>query len=176
MDFEKAYQKFINGTATPEEVEFVRSEMKKANDINAILTNVKSEGATEAAEKETVKKAMKRYWKKDTKKIIIIACASILVFAIGLVAAIGIPVLVNANDNLNYTRAEAEEIAVQYLAEAYPENQDKFVIRDVERELEVGRIKNARYIYSIELYNGKGREIEIEIDAKSGKIIEVDWD
>ena len=29
MDFENAYQKFLDGTATPEEVEFVRSEIRK---------------------------------------------------------------------------------------------------------------------------------------------------
>ena len=42
MDFEKAYEKFLNGTATPEETEFVRSEMKKASEINDILTSDKS--------------------------------------------------------------------------------------------------------------------------------------
>ena len=175
MDFEKAYQNFINGTASPEEVEFVRSEMKKASDINGILAGVKNEGATKAAEDEAVKKAIKTYRKKDTKKIIIIACASILVFAIGLAAAIGIPVLVNAQDNLNYTSAQAKEIAVQYVAELYPDSADKIVVYEVERDLEMdGRIKNARYIYSIELSNGKGRVFEIEIDGRSGKIIEID--
>ena len=65
MDFEKAYQKFLEGTATPEEMEFVRSEMKKANEINNVLATVNNEGVTDIAEKETVKKAMRKYWKKD---------------------------------------------------------------------------------------------------------------
>ena len=64
MEFEKAYEKFLNGTASPEEIEFVRSEMKKANDVNNILNNVKNEGATNASEKESVKRAMKAYFKK----------------------------------------------------------------------------------------------------------------
>ena len=173
MDFEKAYQKFLNGTASPEEIEFVRSEMKKANEVNDVLSNVKKEGATNAAEKETVKKAMKAYWKKDTLKILIIVCACVLVLAIGIGCAIGIPIFSNAKANMNYTAKEAEEIAVGYLAERYP--MDKIEVYRVEKELEVdGRIKNARYIYVIDVYNGVNDVLEIEIDSRTGKIIEVD--
>ena len=175
MDFEKAYQKFIDGTASPEEVEFVRSEMKKANDINSILTNVKNEGATNNAEKETVKKAMKTYRKKDTLKILLIVCSSILVLAIGIGCAVGIPILSNAKSNLNFTWEEAESIAIAYMASEYPETSGKIEVRRVEKELEVdGRIKNARYIYVLDVYNGKNNVFEIEIDSKTGNIIEVD--
>jgi len=61
MDFEKAYQKFLDGTATAEEVEFVRSEMKKASAVNDILNQVKTEGATKTADLETVKNAVKTF-------------------------------------------------------------------------------------------------------------------
>ena len=175
MDFEKAYQKFLNGTATPEETEFVRSEMKKANDINGILSNVKNEGATNTAERETVKKAMKTYRKKDTLKILLIVCCSVVVLAIGVALAIGIPILSNAKDNTIYTVEEAQDIAIEYLSEKYPENADKIEVYKVEKELEVeGRIKNARYIYVIDIYNGTNNVFEIEIDSKTGNIIEID--
>ena len=175
MDFEKAYEKFLNGTASAEEVEFVRSEMKKANDVNGILNNVKKDGATVEAEKTTVRRAMKQYLKKDTVRILIIVLASLLALAIAVSLAVGIPILSNARDNINYTRDEAEVIAVQYLAERNPSVQDQIQIYRVERELEVeGRIKNARYIYVIEIYNGIDSVLEIEIDSKTGKILEVD--
>ena len=175
MDFEKAYQKFINGTASPEETEFVRSEMKKANDINDILTNVKNEGATNTAEKETVKKAMKTYRKKDTLKILLIVCCSLLVLAIGIGCAIGIPILSNAKSNMNYTAEQAKAIAVEYLSARYPANADGIEVYRVEKELEVeGRIKNARYIYVLDVYNGVNEVFEIEIDSKTGNIIEID--
>ena len=175
MDFEKAYQKFLNGTATPEETEFVRSEMKKANEINDILTNVKKEGATNSAESETVKKAMKTYWKKDTLKIVLIVCCSLLVLAIGIACAIGIPILSNAKENVNYTKSQAKDIAVEYLAEKYPDSRDKIEVYSIEKEIEVeGRIKNARYIYVLEVYNGENNVFEIEIDSKTGNIIEID--
>ena len=175
MDFEKAYQKFLDGTASPEEMEFVRSEMKKANQINDILTNVKKEGATNVAEKETVRKAMKTYWKKDTLKILLIVCCSVLVLAIGAACAVGIPILSNAKDNINYTSEQAKAIAVEYISEKYPDSAEKIEVYRIEKELEVeGRIKNARYIYVIDVYNGENNVFEIEIDSKTGNIIEVD--
>ena len=175
MDFEKAYQKFLNGTATPEETEFVRSEMKKANEINDVLTNVKNEGATNTAERDTVKRAMKTSWKKDTLKILLIVCCSVIVLAIGIACAIGIPILSNAKDNMNYTREQAEAIAIEYIADKYPGNAEKIEVYKVEKELEVeGRIKNARYIYVLDVYNGVNNVLEIEIDSKTGNIIEID--
>lgn len=175
MDFEKAYQKFLNGTASPEEMEFVRREMKKANDINDILTNVKNEGATNTAERETVKKAMKTYWKKDTLKILLIVCCSVIVLAIGIACAIGIPILSKAKDNMNYTAEQAKVIAVEHITDKYPAGAGKIEVYRVERELEVeGRIKNARYIYVLDVYNGVNNVLEIEIDSKTGNIIEID--
>ncbi len=175
MDFEKAYKKFLDGTASPEETEFVRNEMKKANDINGILANVKNEGATNTAERETVKQAMKTYLRKDTLKILLIVCCSLTVLAIGIACALGIPILNNAKNNVNYSWEEAESIAFNYLVKEYPESTGKIEIRRVEKELEIeGRIKNARYIYVLDVYNGVNNVFEIEIDSKTGKIIEVD--
>lgn len=175
MNFETAYQKFINGTATPEEVEFVRSEMKKASEINDILTGVKKDGATDAAEKETVKKAMRKYRKRDAIKTLLIVCASFLVIAIGITCAVGIPILSNAKDNVNYTAEQAKTIAIDYLADRYPEGSEKIEVHKVEKEIEIeGRIKNARYIYVIDIYNGINNVFEIEIDSKTGQIIDVD--
>ena len=175
MDFEKAYEKFTNGTASPEEVEFVRSEMKKANDINNVLENVKNEGVTKTAEKESVRRAMKSYLKKDTIKILVIVRAALLALAIAISLAIGIPILNSAKENMNYSANEAKEIASNYLQFISPTiiQQPIEVIR-VERELELeGRIKNARYIYVVELYGGNKR-FEIEVDSKTGKILDVD--
>lgn len=175
MNFENAYQKFLNGTASPEEIEFVRSEMKKANEINDILTNVKKEGATNVAEQQTVKKAMKTYRKKDTLKILVIVGCAMVALMVALACAIGIPVLTKAKNNTNYTREQAKEIAVSYVAEKFPEGAANIKVKEIERELEVnGRVKNARYIYVVEVYNGLNEDFEIEIDGKTGKIIEID--
>ena len=175
MDFEKAYQNFLNGTATPEETEFVRGEMKKASQINEILDNVKKEDVTVEAEKETVKKAVKSYRTKDTVKILVIVFSAILAVSIIVACAIGIPILTTASDNTNYSSSEAKQIAIDYVAELYPEHADNIEIYEFEKDLDVeGRIKNARYIYTVEVYNGINNVIEIEIDGKTGAILEVD--
>ncbi len=175
MDFEKAYKKFLDGTATEEEVEFVRGEMKKASDINDILDNVKKEGATNVAEEQAVKEASKKYRRKDTKKIVIIACAVVLAVAIAIGCAIGIPVLVNAKENTKFSKAQAQEKAIAYVVDKYPAGAGKVKVRKVEKDLEVnGRIKNAHYVYVFEIYNGVNGVVEIEIDGRTGAVI--DWD
>ena len=175
MDFEKAYKNFLNGTATPEETEFVRSEMQKANAVNDILSNVKREGAAETAERETVKRAMKTYLKKDTLKILLIVCCSVVVLAIASACAIGIPILVNAKDNVNYSKAEAEAIAIEYVADLPGSNADKIKVREYEKELEVeGRLKKSHYVHVFEIYDGASRVWEVEIDSRTGHIIDID--
>ena len=177
MDFEKAYQKFLDGSASPEELEFVRSEMAKANAINEVLDNIKKEGAIKEAEEEKVKEAIKKYNFKSTIRILIIVGCSLVVLLLIIGAAIGIPILSNAKSNMKYSKAEAKEIAIEYVKGEYPEYKDNIIVREVEKELEVpGRIKNAHYIYVVEIYNGRDNVIEIEIDSKSGQIIDVDFD
>jgi len=171
MDFEKAYKKFLDGTATAEETEFVRSEMKKANEVNSILNGTKTENITNTAERETVKKAMRSYWKKDTLKILIIVCSVVLVLAIAVTLAITIPIFNNAKNNTNYTAKQAEAIAVEHISGRFPSCE----VYRVDRELEVeGRIKHARYIYVVDVYNGVNEVLEIEVDGKTGNIIDVD--
>ena len=175
MDFEKAYKKFLDGTATPEEIEFVRGEMKKANEVNDILSNVKKEGATEVAEKEQVQKAIKTYRKRDTLKILIIVACSVLLLAIVTSCAIGLPILSNAKKNVNYTESDAREIAVEYLEERFPKGKGKIKVERVEKELEVeGRIKKAHYVYVLDVYNGVNEVWEIEVDSRTGRIIDAD--
>ena len=177
MDFEKAYQKFLNGTASPEETEFVRSEMKKASAVNDILDNVKKEGATKEACGDKVHKAIKKYNVKTTVRIAVVVASALLILSIFAALAVAIPVFSNARDNVNYSKDQAREIAIQYVAEKYPENADKVSVRRIEKDVEVyGRLKNARYIYVLDVYNGDNRVIEIEVDSKSGEIVDVDID
>lgn len=176
MDFEKAYQNFINGTASPEEVEFVRSEMKKAGEINDLLASVKDEGATRDAEKEKVKKAIKSYKKRDTVKILVIVSSIILVLALGVGAAIGIPILTNAKDNVNYSREEAKAMAIAALEDRYSGKEWSYEVLRSERELEVeGRIKKAHYVYVFDVKSSANHIFEVEVNSMNG-LIEIDVD
>ena len=102
-------------------------------------------------------------------------CSAVLVLAIGIGAAIGIPILTNAKDNTNFTVQEAKQIAIDHLVKEHHAAADGIEVYRVEKELEVEcRIKNARYIYVVEVYNGESNVFEIEIDSKTGKVLEVD--
>lgn len=177
MDFEKAYQNFLNGTATEEEIEFVRSEIKKAQALNDIIDNAKGESVVKKADKNEVKRAIKSFNLRDTVKTLIIVFSSLLLVSAITFLAIFIPIYNTAKDNLNVTAAEAKEIATQYMVEKTGIAREDVVIRDFDRDLEVeGRIKNARFIYTMDVYNGYDNSYEIEIDGKTGKILEADKD
>ena len=118
---------------------------------------------------------MKSYRKKDTLKILLIVGCAMVTLAIAIACAIGIPVLSKAKGNTNYTREQAKEIAVKYVAQRFPEGRENIEVKEIERELEIdGRVKNARYVYVVEVYNGINEVYEIEIDGKTGKILEID--
>ena len=174
MDFEKAYQKFLDGTATPEEIEFVRAEINRANEVSEVLSSGKKEVVTSPAEEGAIKKAIKKYWRKDTLKILVIVACSIFAVMIAVGLAIGIPVLSSAKDNTNYSKAQAKAIAVERIVQQYPDRANEIEVYKVEKELEVeGRIKNARYIFVVEVYNGD-KVVEVEIDGKTGRILDMD--
>ena len=61
MDFEKAYQNFLDGTATEEEIEFVRAEIKKAQALNDVIDNARGESAVKPADKNAVISAIKNF-------------------------------------------------------------------------------------------------------------------
>ena len=178
MDFERAYQNFLDGTATQEEIDFVREEMAKAREINNILDNVNySDKAVKAeivkAEQEEVKKAVKKFNIKNTIKIFIIAMVSLVIVTGGILAAIFIPAYNNANENINISKNEAIQMAKEYVIN----NDNNVIVEQVEvleyeREFEYnGSAKRAHYVYVIEVYDGVDNVYEIEINAKTGKLI-----
>ena len=177
MDFEKAYQNFLDGTATEEEIEFVRAEIKKAQALNDVIDNARGESAVKPADKNAVIRAIKNFNFRDTVKTLIIVFSSILLVSAITFLAIFIPIYNTAKDNLNISADEAKEIATQYMVEKTGVAAEDIVIRDFDRDLEVeGRITPARFIYTMEIYNGYDNSYEIEIDGKTGKITDVDAD
>lgn len=175
MDFEKAYQKFLDGTASDEEVEFVRSEIKKARKLTEIIDKERPEVISEASD-EAYKKAAKKH---RTKTIITTVIISLL--AIALIACIALLVLrgvtnENAESNTRITEAEAKEIAISYVEEHYADVVGDIFVEDVECDVESGLdIDKAYYEYEVELKKGN-MEFDIEINGHTGEIIYVDAD
>ena len=73
------------------------------------------------------------------------------------------------------TKAEAEAIAIEYVADLPGSNADKIKVREYEKELEVeGRLKKSHYVHVFEIYDGASRVWEVEIDSRTGHIIDID--
>ncbi len=172
MDFERAYQNFLDGTATEEEIEFVRAEMNKARAINDVIDNVKPDEKIVKAEQEEVKKAVRKFKIKDTIKVFVIVCVSLVIVTGIVLASIFIPAYNHAKDNINISEKEAKQMAIEYVADKDNVAIENVKIREIEREFEYnGRIRKAHFVYVIEVYNGVDKEYEIEVNAKTGKLI-----
>lgn len=170
MDFEKAYQKFLDGTATPEEIEFVRSEINHARKLTAVIDGDRR-GITTEADSEKVKKAAKKFnFRMTVKTVIIVVLSVVIVTGAVLGAFFGVSVS-SAKRNTKITAEDAERIALAYAEENFPEETGATYVKDTDRDIEIkGEITKSYYIYGVELSRGL-LEIDVEISGKTGEII-----
>ena len=66
MNFKDAYNHFLDGTATEEEIEYVREEMNKVREIDDILHNTPERDIFNEVENDTIQKARKQFNFKNT--------------------------------------------------------------------------------------------------------------
>lgn len=182
MDFEKAYEHFLNGTATEEEAEFVKTEIAKLKRIETILSDNPSERPTiEKTDREQVKKAKKQYTVKTFALTLSIVVISILIIAGAVCGGVFGTAVTSANASLNISDAQAKQLAIDY-AKDYAEQNFSFanisaVVTDFDKELKIEpSLTRSRYIYYIEVKVSAALELEMSIDAKSGFITLVDVD
>lgn len=170
MDFEKAYQKFLDGTATPEEIEFVRSEINHARKLTAVIDG-DSRVITNEAGSEKVKKAAKKYNSRMTIKTVVIVLLSVIVVTGAVLGAFFGVSISSAKRNTGISAADAEQLAIAYVEENFPEENGTTYVEDVDRDIEIkGEITKSYYIYEVELSKGF-LEIDVEISGKTGEII-----
>lgn len=170
MDFENAYQKFLDGTATPEEVEFVRSEIRKAKELSEIIDMGK-------ADDEKVKKAAKKFSLKMAITTVCIVLVTLVVAAgIVLGSVFGVAVGGAKRNTSVVSQEEVKQIALDYIKTEL--NIDEEAIGwKIERDLEMtSKLKNSYYIYEVDVNTSRGKEIELEIDGRNGKVIYVEVD
>ena len=168
MNFKEAYDHFLDGTATSEEIEFVHGEMKRAREINSILENTQAGGIFNEPEKETIKKARQQFNLKNTIRIIIVVLCVLAVIAAAICGYIFGTAIPAAKRNSEISRDQALKIAQDYLTEFLGKDATAFRIHDVDRHLNSDHgLKNSVYCYEIELRDG-GTEYEITVNAGSG--------
>ena len=74
MDFEKAYEKYKDGVANEEEIVFVEQELEKARKMTEIIDAYEYKKAiSDDVDEAKIKKAQKKYAKKNTRKILTIS-------------------------------------------------------------------------------------------------------
>lgn len=170
MDFEKAYQKFLDGTATPEEIEFVRSEINRARKLTEDPVKGNS-GITAVAGSAKVKKAAQKYNSRMTVKTVLIVVLSVII-AIGALVAVFFGVsIASAKSNTKISMADAEQIAIAYVEENFSEETGTTFVEDIDRDIEIKfEVNKSYYIYGVELSKGF-LEVDVEISGKTGEII-----
>ena len=179
MNFEDAYKKLRDGTATDEEAAFVARELENVRRISSILDNPElSDPGISQAEIETVQKARKVFNHKTLIRTIMVVLCSLLVIAGIVCALLFLPSSISASGKVKLTKEQAVEAAYACLVkEVGEEEAGRFYVDYAHRHLRyVGNIFDAIYVYKIEYEDIHGREYEIEVNSNSGYTVIRDID
>lgn len=174
MDFEIAYQKYKDGTATADEKDFVEQELEKARKMTQIIDAYESKKAiSDDCDEDRIKKAQKKYAKKNTLKILLVSLVVLVVAAAIVLAAVFGTAFGTANANCNFTQTQAEQIALAYVADSF--GTSKIILAKSEKEIEYSSdLVHSVYIYEVKIYVGYLNEVEVKVDARTGRVVEID--
>ena len=171
MNFEEAYKKLRDGTATDEEAAFVARELENVRRISAILDNPHlSDPGIGRAEIETVQRARKAFNQKTLLRMVAVVLCSLLAIAAVVCAILFIPSNISASGKVRLSKEQALDDAYACLTEEVGEEEAKhFYVDYAHRHLRyVGNLFDAIYVYKIEYEDAHGREYEIEVNSNSG--------
>ena len=179
MNFEEAYKKLQEGTATDEEAAFVARELENVRKIRSILDDPDQfDPGIRQAEIETVQKARKAFNHKTTLRTIVVVLCSLLAIAAIVCAILFIPSNISASGKVKLSKEQAVDAAYACLVDAVGEEQAKqFYVDYAHRHLRyVGSVFDAIYVYKVEYEDVRGREYEIEVNSNSGYTVIRDMD
>lgn len=180
MNIDEAFQHYREGTATEEEARLVREQIDLAN---ALLKDEDRRGATFAeADEETVKKAKKKFkW-----QYIVVPVCTIIALLLCIAAILGGvfgSAASYAKKQIVYERSACAQIAQK---EAFACQQDgrldvgatsagDFVVKDTDAEFNFNAldIKESFYSCFVKLYFDGQRVATIEVDTRTGKVMNV---
>lgn len=174
MDFKSAYKKFLEGTATPEETEFVRNELAKARAVNDIDAAIKDNVVFSEKNSEEVKNVVKKTKKKSVLKTICISVASLVVITGAVLGTVFGIAVTSANKTMKYTLDKAGEIAVTEVKQRFNLSEAKVTKSEKDFRMVVDLTKSY-YIYDIEVNDLKGTNYDVEISSK-GYILSITKD
>ncbi len=168
MNFKDAYAHFLDGTASTEEIEYVRKEMNRAREIDEILRTAPEKDIFNEVEVETIRKARKKFNFRNTIRIVIVVLAVLVFLAAAVCGYIFGTAIPAAKRNSDISRDRAITIAEDFLTDFLGKDAHGFTVHDIDRHLysEHG-LKSTVYCYEIELRDGI-TEYEITVNAASG--------
>lgn len=179
MNFEEAYKKLRDGTASDEEAAFVARELENVRRISAILDDpgLSRPGIGEA-DMETVRKARKAFDHKTMIRTVTIVLCSLMAIAAIVCSILFIPSNISAAGKVELSKQQAVDAAYACLVEQVGEEQARsFYVDYAHRHLRyAGSIFDGVYVYKVEFEDVYGREYEIEVNSSSGYAVIRDID
>lgn len=183
MNFDNAYDRFLAGTASEEEIAYVKEELRKLKKLEELMAEDRApRPSLEKAEAEQYKKAKKAYTMRSAVTVFAIV---VLVFAIVAAAVCGgiygtAYSSAKKSDNADYAeaRAIAYDFAYEYAINTLKMTEPVVVVTEVEKELKMeSPLKLSAYVYFAEVKVGR-TELEIKIDSPTGTpvLIDIDFD
>jgi hypothetical protein len=173
MDFEKAYENYKAGMASPEEKNFVENEIDKAKKLYSLIDDLdRRESVIAPANIEDVKRAQKAHAKRSILRIVLIATI-VLVLLSGIICAAVFGTAIDAaKKNLNISEEHAKTLALEFVDDNYFVSGDGAVIvTDIDRDLIIsGKLKHTTYNYYVEVQNGAHMLVELIVDGKTGLV------
>lgn len=178
MNFEELYNRYENGTATPEERAYVEQEIEKARKLSEILdrADAKRVISNADADADDVKRAKRRFSARALVAIIVISLVGLLVLSGAAVGTVFGVAAGSAKKAAQYDRDEATNLAVAYLSDYVDSTVDTRSVTEVDRDLSLGKkLTQSVYVYEITVHHG-GFEYELEVDSSTGRVRIADID
>ena len=111
MNFDKVYEKYVNGTASEEEKLYIEEEISKARKLSEIIDEMDAKRVIEPADTEEVKKATRFMRKKFSIRVLVISISVLVALSLLTTGALFAYVNGKASQIEKYTKEECMEFA-----------------------------------------------------------------
>lgn len=169
MDFEKAYAKYKDGTASKEEIAYVEQELERARKMALVIDEYESKRPIEqSCDAATIKRAQKRFATKNAMRALLVSVIVLVVVAAIVFASVFGTAFSSANKNCNVSQEQAKSIALAFVADHYG-TEGVPVVSKCERIMDYSSdLAHSIYVYEVTVNVGLVYEVEIRVNAKTG--------
>ncbi len=172
MDFESAYKKYMEGTATPEEAAFVEKEIEMAKKVTDIIDSKLPEISETGS--EDIKKVKKVFRVKTLAISAAVALICVVVAVGAILGSIFGVAISSAKKNQKYDETAAKAAVVAYVNANSAVYGTNAVVTESERDLDlIFKLKESHYNWEFEVKTDKG-DYDFIVNTKNGAVISDD--